>query len=57
MAFGQHVYKVTGEEKAHTGALKVIRSRHNIGVRGGCFEVIFSVLNGGLASYRYGGRR
>ena len=56
VAFGQHVYKVTGEEKAHTGALKVIRSKHNIGVRGGCFEVIFSVLNGGLASYRYGGR-
>ena len=56
VAFGQHVYKVNGEENAHTGALKVIRSRHNIGVRGGCFEVIFSVLNGGLASYRYGGR-
>ena len=56
VAFGQYVYKVNGEEKAHTGALKVIRSKHNIGVRGGCFEVIFSVLNGGLASYRYGGR-
>ena len=56
VAFGQHVYKVTGEKNAHTGALKVIRSKHNIGVRGGCFEVIFSVLNGGLASYRYGGR-
>ena len=56
VAFGQHVYKVTGEENAHTGALKVIRSKHNIGVRGGCFEAIFSVLNGGLASYRYGGR-
>ena len=34
----------------------MIRSKHNIGVRGECFEVIFSVLDGGLASYRYAGK-
>lgn len=36
--------------------LQVIRSPHNIGVRGEDFEVIFSYLQGGLVSYRYGGR-
>ena len=29
---------------------------HNIGVRGENFEVLFSVLNGGLVSYKYAGR-
>ena len=30
---------------------QIIRSTHNIGVRGEHFEVMFSVLNGGLVSY------
>ena len=34
----------------------MIRSTHNIGVRGAHFEVLFSVLNGGLASYKYAGK-
>ncbi len=35
---------------------QVIHGKHNIGVRGEHFEVLFSVLSGGLVSYRYGGR-
>ena len=34
----------------------MIRSTHNIGVRGTHFEVLFSVLNGGLVSYKYAGK-
>ena len=34
---------------------QIIRSTHNIGVRGEHFEVMFSVLNGGLVSYKYAG--
>ena len=42
------------EGTASTG-MKVIHSQHNIGVRGEHFEVLFSLLKGGLVSYRYGG--
>ena len=35
---------------------QIIRSTHNIGVRGEHFEVMFSVLNGGLVSYKYAGK-
>ena len=34
----------------------MIRGKHNIGVKGGNFDVLFSVLDGGLVSYRYAGR-
>ena len=34
----------------------VIRGKHNIGVKGGNFDVLFSVLDGGLVSYRYAGK-
>ena len=33
----------------------MIRSNHDFGVRGENFDVMFSDLNGGLVSYRYGG--
>jgi len=56
VAFGQYVYRIQGEKKLCKRPVKVIRSKHNIGVRGECFEVIFSVLDGGLASYRYAGK-
>ena len=36
--------------------LQVIRGDWNIGVRGENFEVMFSILNGGLVSYKYAGR-
>lgn len=34
---------------------EIIQSAHNLGVRGLCFDAVFSYLNGGLISYRYGG--
>ena len=42
--------------KPCTAPLQVIHSIHNIGVRGAEFEVLFSVLNGGLVSYKYAGK-
>ena len=53
VAFGQYVYKVEVPKKACSEGVEVIRSTHNIGVRGAHFEVLFSVLNGGLTSYKY----
>ena len=55
VAFGQATYKVKGENPTHKGTFMVIQSTHNIGVKGQEFEVMFSYLNGGLVSYRYGG--
>ena len=56
VAFGQYVYEVKAEKPACTRPVEVIRSKHNIGVRGENFDVLFSVLNGGLVSYRYAGK-
>ena len=56
VAFGQYVYKVEAPKKVCPEGVEVIRSIHNIGVRGAYFEVLFSVLNGGLVSYKYAGK-
>ena len=40
---------------AKPAKFEVIRSNHDFGVRGENFDVMFSDLNGGLVSYRYGG--
>ena len=56
VAFGQYVYQVEESKKTCPEGVKVIRSTHNIGVRGAHFEVLFSVLNGGLVSYKYAGK-
>ena len=56
VAFGQYVYQVKEEKKVCQEPLTVIHSTHNIGVRGAHFEVLFSVLNGGLVSYKYAGK-
>ena len=56
VAFGQYVYKIEEPKKTCPEEVKVIRSTHNIGVRGAHFEVLFSVLNGGLVSYKYAGK-
>ena len=56
VAFGQYIYKVEAPKKACPEGVEVIRSTHNIGVRGAHFEVLFSVLNGGLAYYKYAGK-
>lgn len=56
VAFGQGVYKVEEPVKAQRPEkFRVIKSAHNFGVRGENFDVMFSYLNGGLVSYRYGG--
>lgn len=55
VAFGEYTYQVSGKEEAHKGTFEVIDSIHNLGVRGENFEVMFSYLNGGLVSYRFGG--
>lgn len=56
MAFGQGVYKVEGPEKACARPVTLVMGTYNVGVRGENFEVLFSRLNGGLVSYRYGQR-
>ncbi len=56
IAFGQYVYEIAKEEEPCKEKLTVIRSGHNIGVRGTHFEALFSVMFGGLVSYKYGGR-
>lgn len=56
-AFGQGIYRV---EKPvcmkKKPAFQVVRGTFNIGVKGENFHALFSYLNGGLASYCYGGR-
>ena len=72
VAFGQFVYNVERESKDSTiyaGCMEsgiaagsaakkpiVIKSAHNIGVRGDHFEAMFSMMYGGLVSYRFGGK-
>lgn len=67
VAFGEASFRVEGTEEegipAYGAGLNlcvkkpftVIRGNHNIGVRGEHFEALFSVLHGGLVSYRFGG--
>ena len=40
----------------HENGLKVVRGKVNIGVKGDDFDCLFSLLNGGLVSYRYAGK-
>ena len=57
IAFGQYVYQVEETVAAKLPQKpQIIRSTHNIGVRGEHFKVMFSVLNGGLVSYKYAGK-
>lgn len=56
VAFGQYVYQVEKAEETCAKSVKVIRSTHNIGVQGEHFEVLFSVLSGGLVSYKFAGK-
>ena len=58
VAFGQGgVYRVQAApvRKAHR-PLRVVRGNSNLGVVGDGFEVLFSYMEGGLTSYRFGGR-
>lgn len=64
VAFGQGVFVVEEGPEAATNpsparttaaAPELVRGIHNIGVRGRHFEALFSMLHGGLVSYRWGG--
>lgn len=56
-AFGQGVYRVDKPDcMKKKPAFQVVRGTFNIGVKGENFHALFSYLNGGLASYCYGGR-
>lgn len=57
VAFGQAVTANQKEPvKPVDKPFTVIYGNHNIGVRGAEFDVLFTELNGGLASYRYAGK-
>lgn len=56
VAFGQYSYKVEGENKSCELPVELILNKHDIGVRGENFHAIFSVGEGGLVSYKYGGK-
>ena len=56
VAFGQKVYKKEVKSAVPEKPLKVVRGKVNIGVKGDDFDCLFSLLNGGLVSYRYVGK-
>ena len=56
VAFGQKVYRKAVAFEVPTGPLRVVKGKMNIGVRGDDFDCLFSLLNGGLVSYRYAGQ-
>ena len=56
VAFGQKVYKKEVKSAVPEKPLKVVSGKVNIGVKGDDFDCLFSLLNGGLVSYRYAGK-
>lgn len=58
VAFGQYVYEVLSDSPKTMccGKLQVIHGYHNLGVRGECFDALFSYQSSGMVSYRYGGK-
>ena len=56
VAFGQGIFKRECAKKEVREPFCVVLGDYNIGVKGMGFEVLFSKLNGGLASYRYNGK-
>lgn len=56
VAFGQGIYTIAAPVKVRQEPkLRVVRGWYNTGVVGDSFKVLFSNLDGGLASYQYGG--
>lgn len=55
VAFGQKIYKKPFIWKKSNRPMRVIHGKLNIGVKGEEFDALFSLTNGGLVSYRYGG--
>ena len=55
IAYGQEVIGKMEAREPSKKPYTVTKGWHNIGVKGEDFEVLFSILHGGLVSYRYGG--
>ena len=55
VAFGQKIYKKIPAFHASEKPIRVVHGKVNIGVKGEDFDCLFSMLSGGLVSYRYGG--
>lgn len=53
VAFGQKIYKKTPAFAASGKPIRVVHGKVNIGVKGEDFDCLFSMLSGGLVSYRY----
>lgn len=56
VAFGQKIYKKSTVFHASQKPIRVVHGKVNIGVKGEDFDCLFSMLNGGLVSYRYAGK-
>lgn len=56
VAFGQKIYKKSTVFHASQKPIRVVHGKVNIGVKGEDFDCLFSMLNGGLVSYRYEGK-
>lgn len=56
VAFGQKIYKKSTVFHASQKLIRVVHGKVNIGVKGEDFDCLFSMLNGGLVSYRYAGK-
>ena len=56
VAFGQKIYKKLSAFHASEKPIRVVHGKVNIGVKGEDFDCLFSMLNGGLVSYRYAGK-
>ena len=56
VAFGQKIYKKISAFHASERPIRVVHGKVNIGVKGEDFDCLFSMLSGGLVSYRYAGK-
>lgn len=56
VAFGQKIYKKIPAFHASEKPIRVVYGKVNIGVKGEDFDCLFSMLSGGLVSYRYAGK-
>lgn len=56
VAFGQKIYKKIPAFHAFEKPIRVVHGKVNIGVKGEDFDCLFSMLSGGLVSYRYAGK-
>lgn len=56
VAFGQKIYKKIPAFHASEKPIRVVHGKANIGVKGEDFDCLFSMLSGGLVSYRYAGK-